>query len=156
MSYGERRRAADGGISQGVAADAKGLLAELRTLVERMPLPHPVWHRYVPEMHAAVVVATAALDVLEQLPEAAAELRRQVEGDAAYPDDAAGGPAIAAARARLRAVPIPEGEHPYLGEIMLALEAAEAALATLAATAADSEFAEAWARRRELGFTGAV
>lgn len=132
-----------------MAAEAESLIAELRTLIERLPLPHPLWHRYVPEMHAAVTDATAALEALEQLPGAAAELRRQIEGEATYPEDGAGGAAIAAARGRLRAVPIPQGEHPYLDEIMLALEAAEVALATVAAIGADDAFGTALARPRE-------
>jgi hypothetical protein len=84
------------------------------------------------------------------LHDATGELYCQVEGDAVHPDVAAGGPAIAAARAGLRALPIPRGAHPYLDEILLALEAAEVALATLAALGADSAFAEARDRMRTL------
>jgi hypothetical protein len=125
-----------------VAAHADEVLEQLAVLIERLPLPHSFWHRYVPEMHAVVVDARAALDALAGSPGAAGELHRQVQGEASYPEDLAGGPTIAAARARLRALPIPKGEHPYLDEILLALEAAEAALATLAAVEADETFAE--------------
>jgi hypothetical protein len=126
------------------AADA--LLGELRTLLERLPLPHPLWHPYVSEMHEVVFDATAALDAVARFPQAHPELRLQVAGDADYPPDGAGGPALAAARARLRALPIPHGEHPYLDEILVALDAAEAALATLAAAGGESAFAAALAR----------
>ena len=122
-------------------SEAGSLLGELRPLIERLPLPHPLWHRYVPLMHEVVADATAALAALETLPAARAELRRQLEGDGDYPPDDAGGPAIAAARLRLRELPVPQGEHPYLDEILLALEAAEAVLAALAAAGGDGAFA---------------
>jgi hypothetical protein len=124
-------------------ADVEALLAEMRSLVQRLPLPHPAWHRYVPEMHAVVMDAIAALDALAAAPGAHDELNRQVNGDAAYPADDAGGPTVAAARARLRELPIPQGEHPYLDEILLTLEASEAALAALAVAGGEAAFAEA-------------
>jgi hypothetical protein len=126
-----------------MTADVETLLAEMRSLVERLPLPHPAWHRYVPEMHAVVVDTLAALDALAAEPGTHEELRRQVDGDAAYPAGDAGGPTVAAARPRLRRLPIPEGEHPYFDEIWLTLEAAEAALAALAVAGGEAAFAEA-------------
>jgi hypothetical protein len=125
---------------------AAELLAELRALAERFPLPHPLWHRYVPQLHGAIVDLTAALDALAALPPAQDELLAQVEGEAELPAEDAGGATIAAARERLRALPIPQGEHPYLDEILLTLEGAEAALAALATPAGDRAFAAALAR----------
>ena len=122
---------------------AAELLAELRTLAERFPLPHPLWHRYVPQLHETVVDLTAALDAIAGLPAAQDALLTQVEGEADYPAEDAGGATVAAARGRLRALPVPQGEHPYLDEILLTLEAAEAALAALATPEGDRAFAAA-------------
>jgi hypothetical protein len=116
------------------------VLEEMRVLVERLPLPHPFWHQFVPEMDVVVIDARAAIDALASLPQAATQLLRQIEEHADHPDDQAAGPTIAAARARLRALPVPQGEHPYLDEILLALEAAQAALGALAATGAEDAF----------------
>jgi hypothetical protein len=125
---------------------AAELLAELRALAERFPLPHRLWHRYVPQLHEAVVDLTAALDALAALPAAQDELLAQVEGEAELPAEDAGGATIAAARGRLRALPIPQGEHPYLDEILVTLEGAEAALAALATREGDRAFAAALER----------
>ena len=117
------------------------LLAELRRLAERFPLPHPIWHRFVPEMHDVIRDLFVALDVIAVLPGARAELLRRVEGVARQPPDESGSPVIAAARARLRALPVPQGEHPYLDEILVTLEAAEAVLAALATADGEAAFA---------------
>ena len=62
--------------------DAGELLAEVRRLAERFPLPHPIWHRFGAEMHAVIRDLFVALDVIAVLPRAQAELVRQVEGEA--------------------------------------------------------------------------
>lgn len=117
----------------GPGDDAGELLAELRRLAERFPLPQPSWHRYVPEMHAVVRDLFAAIDAVAALPAAQAELARLVEGESGSTDARAGGPQLAAARERLRGLPVPQGEHPYLDEIVVTLEAAEAVLGALGA-----------------------
>jgi hypothetical protein len=121
-------------------ADAEELLGELRRLAERFPLPHPIWHRFVAEMHDVIRDLFVGLDAIAAVPRAQAELIRQVEGDARPLD--AGGPAIAAARARLRELATPQGEHPYLDEILVTLEAADAVLAALAIAGGEEAFAE--------------
>jgi hypothetical protein len=123
-----------------VTADANDLLVELRRLAERFPLPHPLWHRYVPEMLVVVRDLFFALDAIATCPPAQRELLLHVEGEAASPPEDAGGPAIAAVRARLRDLPIPSGEHPYLDEIVVTLEAANAAFAALTVAGGDEAF----------------
>jgi hypothetical protein len=120
---------------------ANELLVEMRALVERFPVPDARWHLYVPAVRHVQRDLGAALDALDTLPDAQVELLRQVEGVAEYPPDHAGGPMLAAARARLRHLPVPRGEHPYLDEIVVTLEAAEAALASLASAAGEAAFA---------------
>jgi len=117
------------------------LLAELRLLAERLPLPHPYWHPYTDEMHVVMRDLFAALDAIALLPPARVELERHVEGEVEFPPPDAGGLALAAARRRLRDLPVPQGEHPYLAEIVPTLEAAAAALAALTVPGGEQAFA---------------
>ncbi|MGH2933691.1 MAG: hypothetical protein ACRDL2_04145 [Gaiellaceae bacterium] len=124
--------------------DADELLEEIARLRERLPIPHPSWHGYVAEMRQMTADLQAAVEAIRELPAAQAELVRRLEGDAEYPDEDAGGPALAAARERLREIPVPAGEHPFLDEISPTLEAAEAVLAALSSVAGgDAAFAAA-------------
>ncbi|HEY3541997.1 MAG TPA: hypothetical protein VGK79_05600 [Gaiellaceae bacterium] len=113
----------------------------MHRLAERFPVPHPFWHRYVPLMRDVLADFRAAVAALEALPDAQHELVRQVDGTRDGVAADAGGPALAAARERLRSLPVPEGEHPYIDEILVGLEAASAALAALAATGRGDVFA---------------
>jgi hypothetical protein len=117
------------------------LLSELRRLAERLPLPHPFWHPYTGQMHVVVRDLFAAIDAIALLRPAQVELLRQVEGQAAAPPPDAGGPTVAAARRRLRELPRPDGQHPYLFEIVPTLEAAAAALAALTVPGGEEAFA---------------
>jgi len=110
-------------------------------MTERFPVPHPLWHRYVPQMREVLADFRAAVVALESLPDAQHELVRQVGGTGDDVATDAGGPALAAARDRLRSLPVPEGEHPYIDEILVGLEAAGAALTALAATGGGDVFA---------------
>jgi hypothetical protein len=121
--------------------EARELLVELRRLAERFPLPHPLWHRFVPEMHAVVHDLFLALDALAELPQAQAALVRCVESDVDPALDNVDAPALAAPRARLRALPVPQGEHPDLDEILLRIEAAKAVFAALAVPGGEGAFA---------------
>jgi hypothetical protein len=117
------------------------LVAELRRLAERLPLPHPFWHPFTAEMHVVVRDLFAALDAIVLVPQAQLELLRHVEGQAEMPPPDAGGPAVAAARRRLRDLPVPEGEHPYIAEIVPTLDAAALALAALTVPGGEQAFA---------------
>ena len=80
----------------------------LRELADRCPTPAD-WHPGAAAIRAAVADFRAAVAALEA-------------GDA-WPADE-----VEAARARLDALPRPEGRHPYMETIVPALEAAELAL----------------------------
>jgi hypothetical protein len=116
------------------------LVDEIRRLAERFPLPHPIWHRFVPEMHDVVRDLFVALDAIAELPDVQAELARRVADESDRPPDDAGGPALRAARARLRDLPVPQGEHPYLDEICVTLDAADTLLSALAVADGEAEF----------------
>jgi hypothetical protein len=122
------------------------LLPELRLLAKAFPLPHPVWHPYTSEMQTVVRDLFAALHAIALVPTAGAELLRQIDGEVGVPPPDAGGPAVAAARKRLRELPIPQGEHPYLDEIRPTLEAATAALAALTVPDGEQAFSTQLAR----------
>jgi hypothetical protein len=123
--------------------DAQQLLEQIRRLARDFPLPHPRWHRFVPLMHDVVDDLTAAVDAVATSPAAVRALAEAVEGTKREPLDAPG-PSLAAARARLRELPLPAGEHPYLDEIVLALDGAAAVFVALASIPDGEErFAEA-------------
>lgn len=121
--------------------DAGELLADVRRLAERFPLPHPIWHRFVPEMHDVIRDLFVALDAIAELPEAQVELARRIENGSDRAADDAGGPAIRDACERLRNLAVPQGEHPYLDEIRVTLDAAGALLSALVAADGEAEFA---------------
>lgn len=123
-----------GSRTTGDASAAAELLEELRRLVTRFPIPHPSWHAHVPEILAVIRDLEAAIAALRTLPDAQAELLLLVEGQARPPQEEPSGEALAGAQGRLRALPIPAGEHPFLDEISVTIEAAEAALAALASS----------------------
>lgn len=120
------------------------VVVELRGLADRFPVPHPSWHAQVPEMRAVLHDLRAAIAVLDSHDAARAELVRLI-GEEAQPAAAGEGrPALTAARRRLRELAVPAGEHPFLDEIVVTIEAAEAALAALSASAdGDRAFADA-------------
>jgi hypothetical protein len=72
----------------------------------------------------------AAVAALERLPAAANEVVRRIDADEEAPADAGDGD-LAAATPRLRVLPLPAGEHPFLDEITATVEAAGQALAAL-------------------------
>lgn len=118
------------------------MLDELRTLWERAPVPRERWHAWVDviaQLHADVSVG---LDVLDGDDEARRALGGLIEDGRAATN---GGPedAVAAAIRRLDELPRPDGKHPYLEDILPALEVAEVVLAAVAsAPAARRRFAE--------------
>jgi hypothetical protein len=123
---------------------AEDVLDEVERLARGLPIPNPSWHGCVPEMHAMRANLLAAVVAIRELPAAAHELLRQVDGAADRPPDDAGGPFLRRARRELRSLPLPAGEHPFLDEIMPTFEAAEAALAALASVhGGEAAFADA-------------
>jgi hypothetical protein len=99
------------------------VIDELRALAERMPVPAEEWHPHVALIRRVKEELLDALDEIEQDPTAAAALVQLVER---------GEPATATTRA-LAALPVPQGEHPFLDEILPVLDLARLARQALAA-----------------------
>lgn len=105
------------------------LLDEIGVLAGRFPVPQPAWHGYVAEMRACLRDLARALEVATGVPEVLDLVARALDGELEEAFDArAASPALVAAYQRLGRLPIPAGEHPYLDEIVPALEALEALL----------------------------
>lgn len=102
-----------------MTSDQRSLLAELRRLCERLPVPGADWHP-----HAAAIGAVRR------------DFERALGVCAAHPEllDGIldGGDAGSDALTRLDALPRPEGRHPFLDEILPALDAARATLVAVA------------------------
>lgn len=114
----------------------------LRQLAAAFPVPDGRWHGFSEEIAACRADLAAAVESIAGDETALAALRRGIDGDTAAPRP--GEPELAAAVARLEALPAPEGRHPFVDDILPALEAMHVALAALAASpAAASAFAQA-------------
>jgi hypothetical protein len=128
-----------------VQTDATALLREL---ARRFPIPEPRWHRHVDAMLACRRDLEQATRAIEADDAAARALDALVEQEA-LDVRAARPPAVAAALERLDRLPVPEGEHPFLDEIVPTLHAMRAALLAVAASPAATErFAAATAYRQ--------
>jgi hypothetical protein len=122
-------------------------VAVLRELARSFPIPEPGWHGYVEEMRACRRDLEDAAEAIDSDPVASAALERLTDGDG--PADAGAPPAaVAAALDRLEALPVPEGEHPFLDEIVPTLQAARLALHAVAASREATERFVSRARAR--------
>lgn len=99
------------------------LLEALHDLCARLPVPDGRWHPHVAAIAACRADFASALSLVADDPEALRLLDRLVDGAAAAEFDPARSPELAAAWERLDALPVPEGRHPFLDEIMPALDA---------------------------------
>lgn len=105
------------------------LYGTVSALAAAFPVPHPSWHRYVPEMRACLDELRRALAVSAREPAVLDLVLHAIDGELeASFDEHLAGPRLAAAHRRLCALPAPAGEHPYLDEIVPTLEAMEALL----------------------------
>lgn len=117
-----------------VAADTSELLAELRGLCARLPLPQPSWHPYVSQIAACRSDFEQALALAAEQPAVLERATALLDGDAEPAFDADASPDLAAAWQRLEALPRPSGQHPYLDEILPALDALRLLLIALSTT----------------------
>lgn len=113
-----------------LSAGQAAILGELRALLDRLPLPQPSWHPHVPEILACRDDFAASIGAAAERPEALDAFAELLDEESAElePDAPA---ELQEAWARLHALPIPEGQHPFLDEILPALEAMRLLLVAL-------------------------
>lgn len=124
-------------------AEAAALLPELRRLCERLPVPSPTWHPHVAAIAACRADLERAIGLAAARPETLSLLAELLDGDEAPAFDGTRSPWLRAAWERLEALPIPEGQHPYLDDILPALEALRLLLVALGRTTGSGEAAAA-------------
>jgi len=122
-------------VTNATATATSELLAELHGLCERLRVPQPGWHSYVPQIAACRSDFEQALAIVTERPAALERVAAQVDGDAEPAFAPVVSPDVAAARQRLEALPRPSGRHPYLDEILPALDALRLVLVALSQTA---------------------
>jgi hypothetical protein len=115
---------------------ADDVLWELRHLCARLPVPQPGWHPYVALIAGCRHDFEHALTLTAEHPAALDLFAALAEGDLDLTFDPAGSPELASAWVRLEELPIPEGQHPYLDDILPALEALRLLLISLSRTKA--------------------
>lgn len=103
--------------------EADELLAELHRLCERLPVPQPGWHPYVDQITSCRADFEHALALAAEQPAALELVAEFLDGTAEPAFEAGSPPELIAAWRRLEALPLPSGQHPYLDEILPALEA---------------------------------
>lgn len=100
----------------------------LRELAAAFPVPQPYWHAYVAEMRGCLRDFEAAISAIEADGPAARVLDQLVESAAPDPPVAIEPGPLADALGRLARLPAPDGEHPFIAEIIPTLRAMRAAL----------------------------
>lgn len=112
------------------------LLAELRQLCLRFPIPEPGPH---PHPYTDQIVACRddferALELAAAHPAALEYAAEHLDDDGGAPFDADASPELTAAWRRLEALPLPNAEHPLLDAILPALDAQRTLLVALSRT----------------------
>ena len=110
--------------------------AELRRLCHRLPVPQPSWHPYVAQIADCQDDFEHALAQAADAPQTLELVAALVDGYAEPAFDEAASLELTAAWRRLEALPMPSGQHPYLDEILPALEAHRLLLVALSHTTA--------------------
>jgi hypothetical protein len=122
-------------LSPTLTAGTGELLAELRGLCERLPMPQPGWHPYVAQIAACRSDFEHALALAAANPAALEQVADLIEGETEAGFDRTSSPELTSAWRRLETLPLPSGHHPYLDEIVPALEAHRLLLVALSRTA---------------------
>ncbi|HVU76039.1 MAG TPA: hypothetical protein VHC67_00555 [Gaiellaceae bacterium] len=117
-----------------MAVEAKELLAELHGLRDRMPVPQPTWHPYVAQIAECRADLARALDLAAKHQGALGLVATLIEGGSGLGFDPEASADLTAAWERLEALPLPSGRHPYLEDILPALDAHRLLLVALSHT----------------------
>ena len=98
------------------------MIDDLLELAQRMPVPEGMWHPHAALIREVKDEFLADLERLRALPDAEERLTTLLDVDL-----------VPLPGSALAGLPLPEGQHPFLDEILPALEAARLAQAALAA-----------------------
>jgi hypothetical protein len=120
------------------------LYLELRRLCERLPLPDASWHPFAGLIGQLRADMGVALDVCAERPALRSVLAEVVAGERSLVFDGGAERELTEAHRRLHALPMVEGRHPFIDEIVPTLEGAEALLVCLSC---DSQAAADFAAR---------
>ena len=123
-------------MSTAVATDTAELLAELRRLCAHLPVPQPSWHPYVAQIAACREDFEHALTLAAEHPHALELAAALIDGEQEPSFEPDVSPALTAAWRRLETRALPSGQHPFLDEILPALEAHRLLLVALSHTVA--------------------
>ena len=117
-----------------VATGTGELLADLQGLCDRLPVPQPSWHPYVAQIANCRTDFERALDLAAERPETLELVAALIDGgtEAQFDEDAP--LELRAAWRRREALPLPSGRHPYLDDILPALDAHRLLLIALSHT----------------------
>jgi hypothetical protein len=96
-----------------------------------LPVPQPGWHPYVALIAGCRHDFEHALTLTAQHPAARDLFAALADGDLDLTFDSANSPELTSAWVRLEELPIPDGQHPYLDDILPALEALRLLLVSL-------------------------
>ena len=121
-------------MSTAVAGSTSELLTELRRLCARLPLPQPSWHPYVAQIAACRSDFERSLDLAIDWPKALELVAGLLESSSEPSFDEDTTPELSAAWQRLQTLPLPDGQHPYLDDILPALVAHRLLLVALSRT----------------------
>ncbi|HEX6762794.1 MAG TPA: hypothetical protein VF094_08345 [Gaiellaceae bacterium] len=121
-------------MTTATGTDTGELLHELRGLCTRLPVPQPTWHPYADQIAACRQDFEWALALATRHPATLELLALLIEGELDPGPDPEAPPRSAAAARRLRSLPRPNGQHPYLDDILPALDALQLLLIALGRT----------------------
>jgi len=112
------------------------LLTDLRTLQARLPVPQPGWHPHTALIGGVRDDFGLAIDAAAEDPAALDLLAALVDGELEPTFDSDAPQELTDAWERLQALPCPEGQHPFLDEILAALDALRLLLVALSLSGA--------------------
>lgn len=117
-----------------VASETSELLTELHGLCDRLPVPQSGWHPYVAQIAACRSDFERSLDLAIDWPKALELVAGLLESSSEPSFDEDTTPELSAAWQRLQTLPLPDGQHPYLDDILPALVAHRLLLVALSRT----------------------
>ena len=118
-------------MTRALATDTSELPAELLRLCARLPVPRPSWHPYVSQIAACRSDFEQALALAAEHPAVLERVAALIDDEHELTFEPNASTWLTLAWQRLAALPLPEGQHPYLDEVLPALDALRLLLVAL-------------------------